>query len=45
MELTDNWSAFMSTDQIIIIGAGMAGASTEYFLTRKGARNIRILEK
>jgi D-arginine dehydrogenase len=42
---TDNWSTFMSTDRIIIIGGGMAGASTAYFLTRKGARNIRILEK
>jgi D-arginine dehydrogenase len=35
----------MSSDRIIIIGAGMAGVSTAYFLTRRGARNIRILEK
>jgi D-arginine dehydrogenase len=45
MELTVNWRAFVSTDRIIIIGAGMAGASAAYFLTRKGVRNIRILEK
>ena len=35
----------MSNDRIIIIGAGIAGASTAYFLTRWGIRNIRILEK
>jgi len=35
----------MSSERIIIIGAGMAGASTAYFLTRRGIGNIRILEK
>lgn len=35
----------MSNDRIIIIGAGMAGATTAYFLTRKGERNIVLLEK
>ncbi len=35
----------MSNDRIIIIGAGMAGVSTAYFLTRKGLRNIIILER
>ncbi len=35
----------MSNDRIVIIGAGMAGASTAYFLTRKGLRNILILER
>ncbi len=35
----------MKSERIIIIGAGMAGASTAYFLTRKGERNIVLLEK
>ena len=35
----------MSNDRIIIIGAGIAGASTAYYLTRRGVGNIRILEK
>ena len=35
----------MSNDRIIIIGAGIAGTSTAYFLTRRGINNIRILEK
>jgi len=35
----------MSNDRIIIIGAGIAGSSTAYFLTRRGTGNIRILEK
>jgi D-arginine dehydrogenase len=35
----------MSNDRIIIIGAGMAGATTAYFLTRKGQHNILLLEK
>ena len=35
----------MSKDRIIIVGAGMAGATTAYFLTRKGERNIVLLEK
>jgi glycine/D-amino acid oxidase-like deaminating enzyme len=35
----------MSEDRIVIIGAGMAGASTAYFLTRRGARNVLLLEK
>jgi D-arginine dehydrogenase len=35
----------MSTDRIIIIGAGIAGATTAFFLTRKGQHNIVLLEK
>ena len=35
----------MNTDRIVIIGAGMAGAATAYFVTRKGQRNVLILEK
>jgi D-arginine dehydrogenase len=35
----------MSKDQIVIIGAGMAGAATAYFLTRKGLHNVLLLEK
>ena len=35
----------MSSNRIIIIGAGIAGVSTAYFLTQRGAGNIRILEK
>jgi D-arginine dehydrogenase len=35
----------MSDKRIIIIGAGMAGAATAYFLTRKGQHNILLLEK
>jgi D-arginine dehydrogenase len=35
----------MSNDRIVIIGAGMAGASTAYFLTRKGLRNVLLLER
>ncbi|MBP1623061.1 MAG: dependent oxidoreductase [Acidobacteria bacterium] len=35
----------MSNERIIIIGAGMAGATTAYFLTRKGQHNILLLEK
>jgi D-arginine dehydrogenase len=35
----------MNDEKIIIIGAGMAGATTAYHLTRKGLRNIRLLEK
>jgi len=35
----------MSNNRILIIGAGIAGVSTAYFLTRRGARNIRIIEK
>ena len=35
----------MSNNRIIIIGAGIAGASTAYFLTRRGMCDIRILEK
>lgn len=35
----------MSNDRILIIGAGMAGAATAYFLTRRGLRNIQIIEK
>ncbi|MBN1570869.1 MAG: FAD-binding oxidoreductase [Acidobacteria bacterium] len=35
----------MSNDRIIIVGAGMAGATTAYHLTRKGERNVVLLEK
>ncbi|MCL2877502.1 MAG: FAD-binding oxidoreductase [Acidobacteria bacterium] len=35
----------MGNDRIIIIGAGIAGASAAYFLTRRGNGNVRILEK
>jgi D-arginine dehydrogenase len=35
----------MNNERIIIIGAGIAGAATAYFLTRKGLRDILILEK
>ena len=35
----------MSNDRIIIIGAGIAGASAAYFLTRRGIGNIRIIER
>jgi D-arginine dehydrogenase len=35
----------MSNGRVVIIGAGMAGAATAYFLTRRGVRNILILEK
>ncbi len=32
-------------NNIIIIGAGIAGASAAYFLTQKGVRNVVILER
>ncbi len=35
----------MSNDRIVIIGAGMAGAATAYFLTRKGLHNVLLLER
>ena len=35
----------MNNDRIIIIGAGIAGATTAYFLTRKGQHNIVLVEK
>jgi D-arginine dehydrogenase len=35
----------MSSEKIVIIGAGMAGAATAYFLTRKGLRDIVLLER
>jgi D-arginine dehydrogenase len=35
----------MKTERIVIIGAGIAGAATAYFLARKGQREIVILEK
>ncbi len=35
----------MSDERIVIIGAGMAGAATAYFLTRKGVRNILLIER
>ena len=35
----------MNKERIVIIGAGIAGAATAYFLTRRGVRNITLLEK
>jgi D-arginine dehydrogenase len=35
----------MKEDRIIIIGAGIAGVSTAYFLMRKGERNVLLLER
>lgn len=35
----------MSEDRIIIIGAGMAGVSTAYFLTRKRKGSVLLLER
>ena len=35
----------MGKDRIIIVGSGIAGAATAFFLTRKGLRDIVILEK
>jgi D-arginine dehydrogenase len=35
----------MSKDRIIIIGAGMAGVATAYFLTRRGQKKIQLLER
>jgi len=35
----------MAKDRIIIIGSGIAGAATAFFLTRQGQQNIVILEK
>jgi len=35
----------MDNDRIIIIGTGIAGAATAYFLTRRGVKNIALLEK
>ena len=35
----------MSRDRIVIIGSGIAGAATAYFLTRKGAKDVVIIEK
>jgi len=35
----------MAKDRIIIIGSGIAGASTAYFLALRGVRDIVILEK
>ncbi len=45
IEYTVGWSAWMNNDRILIIGAGMAGAATAYFLTRKGLRNVLLLER
>jgi D-arginine dehydrogenase len=40
------WSIIpMDNDRIIIIGSGIAGAATAYFLTRRGVKNIVLLEK
>jgi len=35
----------MSNERIVIIGAGIAGAATAYFLAQKGARNIVLVER
>jgi D-arginine dehydrogenase len=43
--LSLSWSDLMSEERIVIIGAGMAGVATAYFLTRKGVKNIFIIER
>jgi D-arginine dehydrogenase len=35
----------VETAEIVIAGAGFAGASTAYHLTRRGARNVVVLER
>lgn len=35
----------MSNERVIIIGAGIAGAATAYFLARRRLRNILLIEK
>jgi D-arginine dehydrogenase len=35
----------MSNDRVVVIGAGMAGASTAYFVARRGLNNVILLEK
>ena len=35
----------MSTADVVIIGAGFAGAATAYQLTRRGVRNVLVLER
>jgi D-arginine dehydrogenase len=35
----------MKEDRIIIIGAGIAGVSTAYFLAQRGQRNVLLLER
>ncbi len=35
----------MEKKQIIVIGAGIAGAATAYFLARRGVSNVALLEK
>jgi glycine/D-amino acid oxidase-like deaminating enzyme len=35
----------MSNERIVIIGAGVAGTATAYFLTRRGEHNVLIVER
>jgi len=35
----------MGNERIVIIGAGVAGATTAYFLSRRGERNVLLLER
>ena len=35
----------MNEDRIVIVGAGMAGAATAFFITRRGLHNVLLLEK
>jgi glycine/D-amino acid oxidase-like deaminating enzyme len=35
----------MNSAQIVVVGAGFAGAATAYHLARRGARNILIVEQ
>ncbi|MBC8406122.1 MAG: FAD-binding oxidoreductase [Planctomycetes bacterium] len=35
----------MSSDSVVIIGAGIAGAATAYFLSRQGVKNVVLLDR
>ena len=35
----------MDTADVVIVGAGFAGAATAYHLTRRGIRNVLVLER
>ena len=34
-----------ATSEAIVIGAGIAGSATAYFLTRGGLKNVLLLDK